>query len=208
MDPARASETGCNAMSDPVTVHPLTAERWPDLQALFESRGCSVARWCWCMYYRVNAAQWKDVPEGMTKAERNRAALKWLSEQQTPPGLIAYRGGAPVGWVALGPRAHFARLANSQAMAPVDDQPVWSVVCFVVPPAHRGQGVAHALLKAAVRHAKAQGAALLEGYPIDKPQRSNAEDIWHGTKSMFDAAGFGEAARRKPQRPVMRLRLE
>jgi hypothetical protein len=31
--------------------------------------------------------------------------------------------------------------------------------------------------------------------------------IWHGVKSMFDTAGFGEVARRKPQRPVMRLKL-
>jgi hypothetical protein len=30
--------------------------------------------------------------------------------------------------------------------------------------------------------------------------------MWFGAKSMYDAAGFEEAARRKPQRPVVRLR--
>jgi catechol 2,3-dioxygenase-like lactoylglutathione lyase family enzyme len=41
----------------------------------------------------------------------------------------------------------------------------------------------------------------------DKPQRSHDGFIWNGAKSMFNAAGFEEVARRKPpQRPVMRLR--
>jgi hypothetical protein len=31
-----------------LTVAPL-AGRWPDLEALFNARGCSVARSCWCM---------------------------------------------------------------------------------------------------------------------------------------------------------------
>jgi len=33
-------------------VHPLTADRWNDLETIFNGRGCSVARGCWCMYYR------------------------------------------------------------------------------------------------------------------------------------------------------------
>lgn len=86
-----------------------------------------------------------------------------------PAGLIGYRDGQPVGWVSFGPREQFAKLDRSPVMKPVDAQPVWSVVCFVVPAAHRGQGVAAALLQA--------------------------------------AAGFEEVARRKPQRPVVRLAL-
>jgi hypothetical protein len=31
--------------------------------------------------------------------------------------------------------------------------------------------------------------------------------MWFGTKSMYDRAGFEEVARRKPQRPVVRLKL-
>jgi len=37
-----------------LVVRPLTPERWGDLEALFNARGCSVARGCWCMYYRVS----------------------------------------------------------------------------------------------------------------------------------------------------------
>jgi ribosomal protein S18 acetylase RimI-like enzyme len=92
-------------------------------------------------------------------------------------------------------------------MKPVDDAPVWSIVCFVVPPEFRHQGVAHALLRGAVDYAAKRGARILEAYPVDRDKRGSDDWMWHGAKSMFDKAGFTEVARRKPQRPVMRNAL-
>lgn len=188
-------------------VQPLTPARWPDLEALFGAAGCSVARHCWCMYYRVSGAK-AVMPAGSDEAARNRRALRRLVDAGRPPGLIGYRDGVPVGWVALGPRADFAKLARSPVMKPVDELPVWSIVCFVVPSEYRRQGVARALLGGAVAWARAQGATLVEGYPVDRAGRASDDAMWFGAKSMFDAAGFTEVARRKPQRPVVRLRLE
>jgi ribosomal protein S18 acetylase RimI-like enzyme len=185
---------------------PLTPARWPDLEAVFAAKGCSMARHCWCMAYRRSGAAERPVQDGATQAERNRADLKALVDRGPPPGLIAYRGKTPVGWVTLGPREDFARLAKSPVMKPVDEQPVWSIVCFVVPAEQRGQGVARALLDAAVAYAKQQGAALVEAYPVDKPERDKNDFMWFGAKSMYDKAGFVEVARRKPQRPVVRIR--
>jgi ribosomal protein S18 acetylase RimI-like enzyme len=91
-------------------------------------------------------------------------------------------------------------------MKPVDGQPVWSVICFVVPTEYRGQGVARALLAGAVAYAKKCGARLIEAYPVDKPHRSHDDFMWFGAKSMYDKAGFSEVARRKPHRPVVRLK--
>jgi ribosomal protein S18 acetylase RimI-like enzyme len=82
------------------------------------------------------------------------------------------------------------------------------VVCFVVPPAYRHQGVARALLQGAVEYAAKRGARIVEAYPIDKAKRGADDWMWHGAKSMFDRAGFEEVARRKPQRPVVRLHLQ
>jgi GNAT superfamily N-acetyltransferase len=189
-----------------LTLHPLTPDRWPDLEAIFMARGCSVARGCWCMYYRRSGARDPLLP-GMTRAKANRADLKALVDAGRPPGLIAYRGKTPVGWISLGPREDYAKLARSVVMKPVDDKPVWSVICFVVPAAYRGQGVAHALLQGAIRHATKQGATLLEAYPVDKSRRSQDDGMWFGAKSMYDKAGFAEVARRKPQRPVVRLKI-
>ena len=190
-------------VSTRITTHPATPARWNDLEAVFAGKGCSVARGCWCMEYRRTGAL--AVPAGMPRAEANRAALKALVDAGRTPGLIAYRGTEPVGWVSLAPREEFLRLARSPVMKPVDDAPVWSIVCFVVPSAHRGQGVARALLDAAVAWARQHGAKLVEAYPVDKRGRSADENMWFGAKSMFDAAGFREVARRKPARPIVRL---
>ncbi|HJV72491.1 GNAT family N-acetyltransferase [Ideonella sp.] len=188
-----------------LTIHPLTPERWADLEAIFLARGCSVARGCWCMYYRVSGTP-PAPPKGTTRSAANRAALKALVDAGEPVGLLGYRGRAPVGWVSIAPRERYAKLQKSPVMKPVDDLPVWSIVCFVVPAEHRGQGVAAALLAGAVEWARRQRIHLLEAYPVDRPQRASDDAMWFGAKSMFDAAGFEEVARRKPQRPVVRLR--
>jgi ribosomal protein S18 acetylase RimI-like enzyme len=186
-------------------IRPLTPDRWDDLETVFRARGCSVARGCWCMYYR-RSGTWSP-PSGLSRAEGNRRALQALAESGPAPGLIGYRDGQPVGWVSLAPREAFAKLARSQVMKPVDERAVWSVICFVVPAEFRGQGVAKALLDGAVTYARRQGARLLEAYPVDVDGEARDDNLWFGTASMFEAAGFVEVARRKPSRPVVRLAL-
>ena len=183
----------------------LTPDRWSDLEAIFNAKGCSIARGCWCMAYRLSGSR-EPLPSGVTRAQANRAALKALVDAGNSPGLIGYRGKIPVGWVSIGPREEYAKLRRSPVMKAVDEQPVWSVICFVVPPEHRGQGVAQALLRGAVAYAEKHGATLIEAYPVDKPTRSNDDYMWFGAKSMYDKVGFKEIARRKPHRPIVRIK--
>jgi len=190
-----------------ITVRPLTLERWPDLEAIFNARGCSVARGCWCMFYRRSGPP-VELKRGETRASRSRADLRALAAAgDPPPGLIGYAGSKPVGWISLGPREDFARLRRSSVMKPVDDQPAWSIICFVVPAEYRGQGVAKGLLDGAIRYAARRGVRLLEAYPVDKADRAADDSMWFGAKSMYDAAGFEEVARRRPARPVVRLKI-
>jgi GNAT superfamily N-acetyltransferase len=186
-------------------IEPLTADRWGDLVELFGRPGASVARGCYCMFYRRSGKH--DVPAGMTYSEANKRALKSLVDHGVAPGLIGYDNGRPIGWVSLGPREDYARLERSPVMKPVDEKPVWSIICFVVDPKARHRGVAEAMLKGAVTWARKQGATLLEAYPCDKPAKASDDSMWFGAKRMFDRAGFVEVARRKPTRPVMRKSL-
>lgn len=188
-----------------LSFHPLTPARWPDLEALFMARGCSIARGCWCMYYRETGKQ--TVPAGTTPEALRKKRLRALAGAEPPAGIMAYDGTTPVGWLSFGPRADYLKLQRSPVMKPVDDKPVWSVVCFVVPPEFRHQGVATALLGAAVAEARTRGVTLLEAYPVDKATRGADDWLWHGAKSMYDKAGFEEVARRRPERPVVRLKL-
>lgn len=189
-----------------LAVHPLTPDRFADLEAIFMAKGCAEARGCWCMYYRLRGGSYADLDRAEIKGQR-RQALRDLATRDPPPGLIGYRGATPVGWVSLGPREDYARLAHSPTMRAVDTTPVWSIVCFVVPSQFRGQGVARELLAGAIGYARRHGVRLLEAYPVDHDTHPAPHAPWFGTKAMFDDAGFIEVARRKPARPVVRLVL-
>ena len=186
-------------------IHPLTFDRWPDLVELFGRPGASMARGCYCMFYR--RAGKHQVQPGLTYSESNKRALQALVKRGMVPGLLGYEDGRPIGWISLGPRDDYARLARSPVMKPVDDKPVWSIICFFVDAKARHRGVAEAMLEGAMRWARAQGVTLLEAYPCDQAMRGRDGPTWFGAKAMFDRAGFAEVARRTPTRPVVRKAL-
>ncbi len=152
------------------------------------------------MYYRKTGA-------GTGVGEKNRRAMKALVDHGTVPGLVGYEDGVPVAWVSLGPREEYAKLRRSPVMKPVDDRPVWSIVCFFVDGNARGKGLSERMLRAALDYARSRGARLVEGYPVDNDRRSHPDDMFFGAKSMYDRAGFREVARRRPTRPVVRKAL-
>jgi GNAT superfamily N-acetyltransferase len=186
----------------PLEIHPLTGDRWDDLADLFDRPGDP--KGCWCMYYRVRSREFAEL-----WGQGARAAFRRVVEDGPPPGLLAYRAGVPVGWCAVAPRDAYQRVLRSPVLRPLDDAPAcWAVVCFYVRRDERGTGVAAALLEAAVDFAAAQGASVVEGYPRDTAgARRSANEVFMGSRSMFAAAGFAEAGRRSPTRPIMRREL-
>ena len=137
----------------------------------------------------------------------NKNQLCELVDNDISPGLIGYVDGAPAGWISLGPREDYAKLARSRIMKPVDEREVWSVVCTYVAKRYRGQGVQHRLLDAAICFAREQGVGILEAYPVDKPARSQDVFMFFGSRSLYERAGFTEVVRRSPTRVVMRRDL-
>lgn len=180
---------------------PVTRDRWNDLVQLFGERGACGG--CWCMYWRVLRAVYEN-----DKGDRNKKGLKKLVESNITPGLLVYVDGQPSGWCSFGPRKDFQRLEKSRILEPVDDQPVWSIVCFFVARPYRRKGLSVALLKAVVEYAETQGANIVEGYPND-PAKGFSHDtfVYTGLLSAFRKAGFAEALRRSKTRPIMRYRI-
>src|SRR5687768_7037069 len=99
----------CRVTIENVTVLPATPDRWPDVEAIFGAKGCSVARGCWCMHYRRSGSA-SSLSTVASRSKVYRAGLKALVDAGKPPGLIAYCGKKPVGWVSLAPRDEFAKL--------------------------------------------------------------------------------------------------
>lgn len=166
-------------------VEPVTPEQWDDLAAVLGPSGGDGG--CWDMFWRRTGSEY-----AASSRDRNRAALRELVEAGSlTPGLLAYLDGKPAGWISVGPRTGYRRLARSRHFAPVDDQPVFSVVCLRVVPAHRGAGLSAALVGAAIEHAREYGAAALEAYPVNTGgRRLDPLAAYCGTLDLFAAAGF------------------
>jgi GNAT superfamily N-acetyltransferase len=189
-------------------IQPLSTKRIADLATLFDQGGDP--KWCWCSYFRVRGRDWTNA----TPAENRDVLSAAARRRDHAPGLVAYAEGTVVGWVSLGPREDYERLAYSKVLAPLDEAPVWSIVCFVVGRKSRGQGVAGDLLAAAIDYARAHGATVLEAYPVEVPhgERIPSASAFHGTLGMFKRAGFKVVERRRqnkagPVRPIVRLAL-
>ena len=181
-----------------------------DLASLFGQGGDP--KWCWCSFFRIRNVDFQSATEA-TNRKVLESAVKTTAADGRAPGLVAYRDGEPIGWVSLGPRDDYDRLKHSKVLAPIDDKPVWSIVCFVVSKSARKQGVARALLDAAMDYAREHGATLLEGYPVETDgRRLPAADANKGTVGMFERAGFRVVERRQanrttPMRPIVRRRV-
>lgn len=195
-------------MGGGIEVGPLTPERWDDVVAVFGG-GRGVCSQCWCMYWRLPRQQFER-----SLGETNRELFRQRVAEGPPPGLVASRDGQPVGWVQVGPRADVPnwngprRVTAPTPEAPADDPGVWGISCFAVRAGFRRQGVSVALLDGAIDWARTHGARVLDACPVDATEKRPTISIYHGVASIFRRAGFREVARRRHDRPLMRLDLD
>ena len=179
---------------------PATLDRIDDVDAVLGSVAC------WCAYYRQSAREYGRVraDEVGNVIRQRRALMHERLKEDIAPGMLAFVDGAPVGGCGLGCRSEFTRLQRSRSIAPVDELPVWSVVCFLVKVGFRRRGVATALLSGAVAYTTGRGAPAIEGYPVDPADsRIDSASAYVGATSMFEAAGFEQRSRhrRSKRRP-------
>ncbi len=182
-------------------IEPLTIDTWPDLETLFGPRGACGG--CWCMTWRLTRSEYERA-----KGEGNRKLFRGIVAEGGPVGLLAYEQDEPVAWCAVSPRDEFATLGRSRILKRVDEQPVWSVVCFFVKRSHRRQGISVRMLEAAIEFAGTHGAKILEGYPVE-PRKPDMPPVFAftGLAAAFRQAGFVEVARRSETRPIMRYQI-
>ncbi len=167
----------------PWQTHPVTADRFEDFADVINPN--RRATHCWCLSHRLRVKDIEDLGGG-----DRETAMRALCDRSQPPGVVTYRDGVPVGWCNIGPRSEIPRLVHSTLIRPVDDLPVWSIVCVVVRGGHRKQGVTGPLIEGAVEYARSCGAPAVEAYPVDPPGRMDTTMAFVGTRAMFQTAGF------------------
>jgi GNAT superfamily N-acetyltransferase len=181
--------------------HPLTPDRWLDLEKLFGEHGACGG--CWCMWWRLTRSQFIQ-----KKGEENKKAFKKIVDSGKIPGILAYAEDQPLGWCAVAPRETYPALERSRVLKRVDDKPVWSVVCFFIDKAFRRKGFTVKLLSAAVDYVKGQGGEMVEGYPVEPKEGWTPDPFaYTGLASASRKVGFVEALRRSETRPIMRYAI-
>jgi len=186
-----------------IRIAPASADRFDDAEHALTGGGDGAS--CWCQWWMLRN---KDFDA--TSNEERRELLRADLRAPVPSALIAYVDDVAAGWVKVAPRSEQPRLAFTrdfqESPEPWDDPAVWAVTCFVVRREFRGEGIAARLLDAAVDHARANGARVIEAYPVDTGiKKTSSNELYHGALSSFVDAGFNEVARPKPARPIVSL---
>jgi GNAT superfamily N-acetyltransferase len=177
-----AGRSGERLQPGPIAVVPATADRWDDVVTVMGDSDVG----CWCQAPRGRVGGGRNAPPGV-----RRAALRDQLAEEPPPGMLAYVDGEVAGWCGFGIRPLLPRLARSRTIPAIDDEPVWSILCFKVRVGFRRRGVAAALLDGVVAYARRSGAPGVEAYPIDpEGGRVDVGFGYVGVTPMFDRAGF------------------
>ena len=185
--------------------HPVTESRFDDFADVINPHRRTTH--CWCLSHRLRVKEIEELGNGSRED-----AARALAAGRSSFGVVTYRDDVPVGWCHVAPRAEISRLVRSTLIRPVDDVPVWSIICVVVRGGHRKQGVTQHLVEGAVAYAASRGAPAVEAYPVDSQGRMDTTMAFVGTRSMFERCGFEvvgqtDAVASKMPRLVMRRTL-
>lgn len=193
-------------MSVEIDVRPVGADNVADLEALFG--GDRSTRHCWCTAFCTSGRQFAA---GWFRGGNRRRFAELAATSVHPMGVLALLDDAPVGWCACGPRSRYTAAIDGRSKLlrtrPRDeDDLVWLIACLFVDRGHRGRGITHALIAAAVSEAQRGGAVAVEGWPVAAPAPGEA-DLFLGREQVFRAQGFECVDRPTPDRSIMRLDL-
>lgn len=169
-------------------VRALTPELLDDWLAFFDGPAfADNPAWgtcyCRCFVFGGGREAWDAACE---RAGENREAMVERIRASRVDGLLAYRDGAPVGWVHVGPTSRFHSPVGPLTPA---DEGAASIVCFVVAAERRRSGVARALLRAAKDLLRGQGHATVDARPRAGGGHGDAEHFL-GPLDLYLSEGF------------------
>lgn len=168
-----------------IETYPLSAERLPDFLRFFDGDAFSDnPRWsscyCQCFHEDHSRVAWSE----RTAAQNRALACERVATAQMQ-GYLAYVGGSVAGWCNAAPR-HLLRALDDEPTP--DAELVGAIICFLVAPRFRGQGVSSSLLAAACEGLRSQGLRIAEANP--RPDATSAAENHFGPLRMYLAAGF------------------
>ncbi len=167
-----------------ITVYPLRPDSLKDFLYFFDNMtfadhpDWSIC-YCYSFHFTGSSTEWKN-------KDRNRSSVIKLIKENKMRGYLAYINGKTVGWCNINDKTNFERLKiNENIWDDNDDNiaKIASIVCFLIDPRLRGQGIASTILDRICIDYKKLGYKYIEAYP--KKANSNNEEQCQGPLSLY-----------------------
>ena len=171
-----------------INIKPLSSDVIDDWLNFFEKIGfADNPGWsgCYCHFYHF-AGSMKEW-EKQTK-EENRKASTDLIRSGKMHGFLAYSDDKPVGWCNINSRENFAKTLYEDDSSDSQEKKIAGVVCYLIAPTNRRQGIARKLLRHAISHYKQKEYDIIESYPRIG-ELSDAHS-YRGPISLYKSEGF------------------
>lgn len=97
--------------------------------------------------------------------EMSRAAVSNLIDESNLSGYLVFDNDKPVGWCNANNRANYQRLLKDYDYVDNPTDKVCSIVCFLIHPDYRRQGIAHQILDKIIKDYSNTDYDYFEAYP-------------------------------------------
>ena len=171
-----------------ITIKPLVPDLLDDFLHYFDTVAFSDnPSWatCYCHFYHFNG---KNKHFSKRTAEENRKSSKELILSKRMNGLIAFQDDKPIGWCNVNSKENYAKIPY-KGKTRDSEKKIASIICFVIAPTHRKQGIARKLLQYACSYLKNDKYDLIEVYPRKGETLSDAHS-YRGPVSLYSSEGF------------------
>ena len=192
-------------LGDDVEIRPLIPALKNDYLNYFDNEALADnPAWagCYCLSYNIAHAvdDWAN-----RTASQNRAEKASMIESGQATGVLAFSDGKIVGWCNASAWTALPLLAKYPEFVPDDPDTSGGIVCFVIAPSYRGQGLAGKLLAGACDMLRDRGLKSVYAYP---PKAAGTDaGSYHGKLPMYLAAGFEETGKGNTRYAVVRKSL-
>ena len=120
--------------------------------------------------------------------EQSRSAVINLIEQNKLRGYLVFDNDQPIGWCNVNDRSNYQRLLRDYDYVDNPDDKVCSIVCFLIHPDYRRQGIAQRILEKIITDYSNTDYDYFEAYP--KKEASSCEGNFQGPLALYQRNGF------------------
>jgi GNAT superfamily N-acetyltransferase len=139
---------------------------------------------CFCRFYHQDCTehQWQA-----RSSEENKIEALSAIQEGTMKGFLAFHEDRCVGWVNVNNIKAYPKLKEFYKLPIILPQTA-CIVCFVIHPHFRNQGIARQLLEASLLAYENEGYDALMGFPFEN--LSSPEKAYRGSPKMYLEKGF------------------